>query len=87
MLTELLFQIVAGVPSLEETEIGNLGLGDACRDAAREGVWLLYRQMLTGRPDGAMADTAREILDRIELDRDRFDRIVGAWQADATQDA
>jgi len=83
---ELLFQIVAGVPSGREAELGNIGLGDACRTAAREGIWLIYREMLASRPTEALAENARYVLDRIELDRDRFDSIVGAWLETAATD-
>lgn len=52
---------------------GNDGLGDACRAKAREGLWLLYRELLTGE-----RDAAREILDIIDPEPDRLRSIEGA---------
>lgn len=58
---ELLFQIVMGEADEEEASRGNANLGDACRAKAKEGVWLLYRELLMGE-----REAAREILDIID---------------------
>lgn len=67
-MLELLFQIVSGEAHEEEVIRGVSGLGEACRNRAREGIWILYREFLSGQ--GA---AAREILEVVELDRQRLD--------------
>ncbi|MFC4080142.1 hypothetical protein [Amycolatopsis samaneae] len=71
---ELLFQLVAGEADEEAAARGNPKLGDECRARAREGLWILYGE-LGGKFDYA----ARDILDRVEVDRDRFSRLTGAF--------
>ncbi len=64
---ELLFQIVAGEADEEEVLRGNADLGDACRAKAREGLWLLYRELLMGE-----REAAREILEVIDPESERI---------------
>jgi hypothetical protein len=64
---ELLFQIVMGEADEEEVSRGNADLGNACRAKAREGLWLLYRELLMGE-----REAAREILEVIEPELDRL---------------
>ncbi|OII59767.1 hypothetical protein BJP40_12775 [Streptomyces sp. CC53] len=67
---ELLYQIVAGE---DEAARGSGDLGDRCRAAAREGLWLVYRELGTRR-----RDLAEAILDRVEEDRARLAHHRGA---------
>ncbi|WP_330242598.1 hypothetical protein [Streptomyces sp. NBC_00525] len=67
LVLELLRQIVTGEPDKDERALGNTDLGDRCREAARTGLWLVYRELITRR-----RDTAEAILDRIEEDRARI---------------
>ncbi|MEV0964717.1 MULTISPECIES: hypothetical protein [unclassified Streptomyces] len=67
LVLELLFQIVSGEADEEERGMGNSALGDLCRDAAREGLWLVYRELGTRR-----RETAESILERIEGDEARL---------------
>jgi hypothetical protein len=75
---DLLFEIVAGSPTQEEVEAGNAGLGEACRDAAREGLWLIYRELWSAKSGSAVHDTAVEILRQIERDQDRLHLVLQA---------
>ena len=54
-LMELLFQIVNGESIDDETEFGNANLGDQCRAVAREGLWVLYRELHYGDVRAAKA--------------------------------
>ncbi|MFD7745610.1 hypothetical protein ACFV2V_21620 [Streptomyces sp. NPDC059698] len=67
LVLELLQQIVMGEPDEDELALGNTDLGDRCREAARTGLWLVYRELGTRR-----RETAEAILDRIEGDRARI---------------
>ena len=44
-LQGLLFEIVNGSPHAEEEARGFGDLGERCKDAARQGLWLLYRNL------------------------------------------
>jgi hypothetical protein len=72
----LLLEIVAGAPVPEEVAAGNAGLGDACRDAAREGLWLIYRELWVAKRGSGIEDTAVHILREIELDKDRLRSVL-----------
>ncbi|MEU9335747.1 hypothetical protein AB0D49_21615 [Streptomyces sp. NPDC048290] len=67
LVLELLQQIVRGEAEKEEAALGDADLGDRCRAAAREGLWLVYRELGTRR-----RETAEAILERIEPDRARL---------------
>ncbi|WP_236239993.1 hypothetical protein [Streptomyces sp. CC228A] len=67
LVLELLFQIVAGEADEEEAARGNVDLGDRCRAAARQGLWLVYRELGTRRRETAVA-----VLERIEDDKARL---------------
>jgi len=64
---ELLFQIVTGEPHVEEVERGNADLTETCRARAREGLWLLYRELVEGE-----RDAARDVLQAVETDSARL---------------
>lgn len=69
---ELLFQIVSGVPHVSEVELGNVSLGEDCRQIAREGKWLLIRELIHG-----VSNSARDVLQVIEENNERI-RVFGA---------
>jgi hypothetical protein len=71
---ELLFQLVSGESDAEEVERGNSDLGSICRQNAREGIWTFYRELCSGH-----YDLARDILEMIDQDRDRFTHFVDAY--------
>lgn len=65
-ILELLFQIVSGEAHPEEE---NQQIGDKCRQRAREGLWLLYRELscsLKGQREAAV-----EVLEVLETDMHR----------------
>lgn len=66
-ILELLFQIVHGEPHQDEIARGRVDLGDRCRQAAREGLWLLYREFLRETHVGA-----REVLGVLAPDKARL---------------
>lgn len=70
---DLLFQIVSGEPHFEETERGVFGLTEICRDRAREGLWILYRELLDGE-----RDAARDVIELVETDPDRLSSFLDA---------
>ncbi|GAA1198633.1 hypothetical protein GCM10009654_64150 [Streptomyces hebeiensis] len=63
LVLELIHQIVAGEADEDEVARGNGDLGDRCREAARAGLWLVYRELGTRR-----RETAEAVLERIEAD-------------------
>ncbi|MEU9763296.1 hypothetical protein [Streptomyces sp. NPDC047985] len=67
LVLELLQQIVMGESDADEVALGNTDLGDRCREAARMGLWLVYRELGTRR-----RETAEAILGQIENDRPRI---------------
>ncbi|MET7364411.1 hypothetical protein ABZS61_01035 [Streptomyces sp. NPDC005566] len=67
MVLELLQQIVMGESDETEAALGHADLGDRCRDAARTGLWLVYRELGTRR-----RETAEAILERVENDGPRL---------------
>ncbi|SER88014.1 hypothetical protein SAMN04487983_102444 [Streptomyces sp. yr375] len=67
LVLELLQQIVMGEADADEAALGDADLGDRCRTAARNGLWLVYRELGTRR-----RETAEAVLDRIETDRPRL---------------
>ncbi|WP_143020363.1 hypothetical protein [Sinosporangium album] len=64
---ELLFQIVSGESHLSEVERGLPDLGESCRQRAREGLWVIYRELAVG-----LYAPARSILECVELDSIRL---------------
>ncbi|WP_188191460.1 hypothetical protein [Nonomuraea sp. SYSU D8015] len=73
-LLELLLQLVSGESDAEEMERGNSDLGSICRKNAREGIWIIYRELCSG-----YYDLARDILEVIDLDRDRLAHFMNAY--------
>ena len=65
---EIIFQIVAGSTAEEEIERGNSQVVELCHLRAREGLWVIYRELAGGNRDAAL-----EILEHIELDVERLD--------------
>jgi hypothetical protein len=65
---ELLLQIVLAVPHQEEIKLGNFELSEKCKSKAREGIWLLYDELIAGEKAGAY-----EILEVIEGDKSKLD--------------
>ena len=70
-ILELLFQILSGHPDESEVAASNEGLAERCKSKAREGLWVLYREMREGEQDAA-----RECIELIELDRERLQNMV-----------
>jgi hypothetical protein len=67
---ELLFQLVAGESEQSAVERGHPDLGARCREAAREGLWLLY-----GHVGGPYDDEVRQILERIDRGLGRLEAL------------
>jgi hypothetical protein len=61
-LYELLFQIVNGEVDSEEATRGLENLGERCRELAREGLWIFYRDYFSAERDAAKEVIA--LLDR-----------------------
>jgi len=66
-ILELLFQIVSGEADETELRVGNIDLVTECRARAREGLWILYRELVFGE-----REAAREVIDVIETDLSRL---------------
>ncbi len=66
-LLELLFQIVSGEAHESEVSSGRPDLGEECRELARTGLWLLYRELKHGE-----SEAARDVIERIEPDLGRL---------------
>jgi len=73
---ELLFQIVAGVPDQSEVALGNYDLAERCREKAREGLWILYKELIDG--DEVQCAFVFDVLERIETDSSRLEAISRA---------
>jgi hypothetical protein len=67
-LLELLFQIVNGEPHLEEEARGLGDLDKRCKDLAREGLWLVYREVF----DKDTYNLACEIIRLLDDDNSRL---------------
>ena len=67
---ELLFQILSGSAHGSEVALDNRCVDEVCRDRAREGLWILYREWVCGE-----RDAVGEIIKLIEADGTRFDAI------------
>ncbi|MEI8379588.1 MAG: hypothetical protein WCJ09_05640 [Planctomycetota bacterium] len=70
-LLEILYHIVSGVPHLDEVARGLHGLGDQCKAAARDGLWVLYSIF----QEGVFWSAASEIIERIDRDPMRLRRL------------
>ncbi|NHZ94483.1 hypothetical protein [Massilia sp. CCM 8734] len=68
---ELLLQIVLGESHEDELALGAPDLGDKCRERARQGLWVLYGELMRGN-----RDCAREVIEAIELDATRLDTFL-----------
>ncbi|MEU1784167.1 hypothetical protein ABZ545_32530 [Streptomyces abikoensis] len=68
---ELLQCLVAGEGTDRESARRGLDLPEVCRGLARQGLWLLYEEVMSNRSLGA-AGTAFEILTVVEPDRARL---------------
>ncbi|HVW00360.1 MAG TPA: hypothetical protein VHB77_08470 [Planctomycetaceae bacterium] len=67
-LLELLFQIVNGYSHADERARGRVDLDEQCREAARGGLWLMYRLF----QDGFECELTSEIIRRIDPDKSRL---------------
>jgi hypothetical protein len=65
---ELLYQIVAGESHQDEVARGLADLGEQCRQRAREGLWVLYKQLA----NPGYAPAAVEVLELLEVDSARL---------------
>ncbi|MER6943869.1 hypothetical protein ABT294_07590 [Nonomuraea sp. NPDC000554] len=63
---DLLYQLVTGTPHPDEAE-SHPALGEECQKRAREGIWVIYRELLHGE-----SDAAKDILEVIEDDTARL---------------
>lgn len=70
---DLLIQIVAGFPDRSEMALGNSEIRERCRAKAREGLWLLYNDLLFGK-----SEAAAEIIEIIETDASRLETFLKA---------
>lgn len=72
--------MVTGESDEEEVALGNADLGE-CRAAARNGVWLVHRELGTRRRESAEA-----VLEQIDNDKPRLAAypagVRGTWCAD-----
>ena len=66
-LLDLLFQLVNGTADESEVGIGEQDLALACKQAARQGLWVLYRELMDGDQDAA-----KDVLCEIEDDHARL---------------
>ncbi|MEH6462291.1 hypothetical protein [Chitinimonas sp. JJ19] len=69
---ELLFQIVSGVAHEIEIDIGNIDLAAKCQQKAREGLWILYRELIVGE-----SEAAREVIEIVESEPARLAYFLG----------
>lgn len=72
-ILELLFWIVSGIPAQSEIASGNSELGERCRAKAREGLWILYRELF-----GKNSEAVLEVLEKIETDSSRLETFLKA---------
>ena len=70
-LLDLLFQLVNGTAHESERVLSDVDLAANCRAAAREGLWVLYRELIDGEQDAA-----KDVLLEIETDRDRLAAVM-----------
>ncbi|WP_326611938.1 hypothetical protein OIE62_17325 [Streptomyces scopuliridis] len=77
-LLTTLWQLVTGESHLSESEAGEPELEEECCAAAREGIWLLYREAVSGD-----TETALDILEFVDPDTDRFEAFRSATAARA----
>jgi len=69
-LIELLFQIVNGYPDREEEARGLGDLDARCKDAARQGLWVLYREFL-----GENRKQVRYVIELLDEDKSRLESL------------
>jgi hypothetical protein len=70
-ILDLLFQLVNGTADDSEIANGERDLAAACQQAAREGLWVLYRELIEGE-----REAAKEVLCEIETNPDRLATIL-----------
>jgi hypothetical protein len=73
-VVDLLVEIALGAPDESELALGNDKLDDACRREFRQGTWGLYG--LLEDEDPTVRIGAVEILDAVEVDRERLLRVA-----------
>ncbi|MFB6983139.1 hypothetical protein [Streptomyces scopuliridis] len=77
-LLTTLWQLVTGESHRSESEAGEPELEEECCAAAREGIWVLYREAVSGD-----TETALDILEFVDPDTDRFEAFRSATAARA----
>ncbi len=70
-LLDLLFQLVNGTAHETERVLSDIDLAGSCRAAAREGLWVFYRELIDGEQDAA-----KDLLVEIETDRARLAAVM-----------
>jgi hypothetical protein len=70
-LLDLLFQLVNGTSHESEIAQGRPDLATTCKQAARQGLWVLYRELFEGEQEAA-----KDVLLEIEEDRDRLAAVL-----------
>lgn len=67
---------MSGEPHAEEVERGNGDLTAICRARAREGLWLLYRELQLGE-----RDAARDVIEAVETNPSRLMAFLDALES------
>jgi hypothetical protein len=73
-VADLLIEIACGWPDRSEVDRGNGDVGDACRDAVRDGSGLIYEMLRSDDP--GLRERALHILNAVERDRGAFARTL-----------
>jgi len=73
VLIELVLQMVIGSSHEEAVKRGNSGLGDQCRDIARRGIWVFYKELFS-----KYSQEAKAILEVVETDRRRMEEFLSS---------
>jgi hypothetical protein len=68
---DLLFQLVNGTAHESEVTANGIDLAESCKQAARQGLWVLYRELLDGE-----RDAAKDVLFEIERNHDRLAAVL-----------
>jgi hypothetical protein len=79
-VADLLVEIACGSAHEDELRAGNADLGNACRRAARAGLWLFYA--LLREADAAMRERLLQIVYAVEEDRPRVTELLARLAAE-----
>ncbi len=80
-ILELLFQIIRGAIPGDELNPGRSDLESRCRTAARQGLWLVYQELIAGHT--ALALKIIDVIDDDEVRLARVRETVGAGDRDS----